>query len=314
MNTTEIKIIGVGTAGSQVLEKIPFLTNKNADCIVCDIDAKDLAKSSIQNKMLFGSGIVKHLSIQSQVEIGMYSVLNSELDLAINSAIDSSDQLDSLFGEDSKTVILIADLGNTTGAGATPVIAQIAKKRGLYVAAVVYTPFDFIGDERKKISNNSLKNLREDCDFVFVIDNNKIQKFYGNLSFKASFGKAVEAIKQLMKLLLPTGSSDIDKILAKKIKQVQSVFFGFGEAQGEFRERKAIEEALKNALYDREDIYGVTNVFLQICFGNREITIDEMNKIKEAVLQNSGNDANITISVEEDAALEDSLSVVVIAM
>ena len=116
MDSNEIKIIGVAAAGNQVLERISFGTIQNADFIVCDVDAKDLAKSSVHHKILLGTGLVEYLSIERQVEIGMDSVLNSQLDMSMNSAIDSFEQIDSLFDESSKKTILIARLGETVTA------------------------------------------------------------------------------------------------------------------------------------------------------------------------------------------------------
>jgi cell division protein FtsZ len=317
MNTNEIKIIGVGATGNQVLERIPFGSIKNTDCIVCDIDSMNLEKSSVQYKILLGKGIVKSSSIESMVEIGINSVLNSELDLAMNSAIDSFDQLDSLFDKSSKMVILVARLGDTTEAGIIPVIAQIAKKRGLFVVAIVYTPFDFEGEMKKKIADKGLKKLGDDCDCILVIKHSKIGKIYGNLGFKSSFGKADDIVIRLAKILLPLGSINADwldlKIFFKKNQGIKPFFIGIAEGDGNDRAKNAIELAVKNTFSERDVFAGVSNVLLQINFGSIKITTDEMGQINDLVLNILEKEGSVTMSVSEDILLGDALSVIIIA-
>jgi cell division protein FtsZ len=317
MNTNEIKIIGVGSAGHQVLERIPFGTIKNTNCIVCYTDAKALSKSSFQNKIQLGKGIIKSLSIGNQIELGMNSALNSEVDLATNSAIDGFDQINSLFGGNSKTAILIASLGDTTGAGATPVIVQIAKKRGLFVVAIVYTPFDFQGESTKEIANKSLKKLREDCDFVLVIKHSKIGKLYGNLSFKNSFRKADEIVIRMARIVLPMGSINTHgldlELFFKKHRDNQPFFIGIGDGNGANRAKDAIELALKNTLSEKDTFEGVSSVLLQINYGSIEMTIDEIGEIDNAILNAMENKEAITMFVSEDISLGNAISVMVIA-
>lgn len=317
MNTNEIKIIGIGRAGHRVVEKISFEAIKNTDCIVCDIDAKVLEKSSIQNKMLLGTGIIKYLSIQAQVEIGMDSILNSEVNSATNLAIDGFTQIDSVFDKESKLAILISHLGGTTEAGVTPVIAQIAKKRGLFVVAIVNMPFNFEGEITKKIAYEALKKIKEDSDFVLVVNHSKIGKLYGNLSLKSSERKTDEIVIRLAKTVMSMSSENIDsldiKLFFKNNEDDKSFVIGIGDGDGETRAKDAIELALKNTLTERDTFEEVSNVLLQINYGSSEMTIDEKREIENTILNLMKKKCSITMSVSEDISLENALSIMVIA-
>ena len=305
MNSNKTKIIGVGGGAHNILMSISSNTIENADYIVCNTDTISLKKGQLQHKLQIGVAMTKGIGANGNVEVGRLS------------AIESKDKIEQLFEENSKMAIFIAALGGGTGTGATPVMVQIAKERGLFTIVIVLIPFEFEGKKRYKTAQQGVVVLQKMADFVLVIDNNKIQKAFGNISFKSSFGKTDRAIGQFIKLLMPAASSKIEsnaiKKIIEKIQQDKSVYFGFGEAQGKFRERKVIEDALKNALSYREDIDEVQNVFLHIGFGNKEISIYEMAQINETVVQNAGNDANIIISSAQDGSLCDSLSLVLLA-
>lgn len=305
MNSNEIKIIGVGGGAHNVLMSISSNAIENADYIACNTDTISLKKGQLQHKLQIGVAMTKGIGANGNVEVGRLS------------AIESKDKIEQLFEENSKMAIFIAALGGGTGTGATPVMVQIAKERGLFTIVIVLIPFEFEGEKRYKTAQQGVVVLQKLADFVLVIDNNKIREAFGNIGFKAGFEKPNRAIGQFMKMLMTTASSKIGRTDIKRltagIQQAKSVFFGFGEAQGKFRERKAIEDAFKNALSDSEDMEGVENIFLHISFGNTEISVDEMTHINEAIVQNAGNDANIMISAAQDGSLGDSLSVVLIA-
>jgi cell division protein FtsZ len=316
MNRNEIKIIGVGQAGIEVLERMQPNTIKNLDLVVCDIDTNNLSKSSVESKVQLETGKTTTLSPIILFEKDCH--LNVELDMAIDAAINAFDQIDSLITENAKMAILISDVGVTTGTGVTPVIAQIAKKRGLFVAAIVYTPFDLLSKNAKKTANYGLVKLSDDCDLVLVIDNNKLQKLYGTTSFKNFAKKAEEIVIRLVKMILPleTTNSDLLNLRSffKEHGNDENLFIGIGEASGKWRARQGIEEALKNVLYYREDIEGTTNVFIDISFGNNEISIDEQAEIKKSVIQNVGKNVPVVFLINQNVLLEDSISIIVVAL
>lgn len=305
MITNEIKIIGVGGCGNNVLKSIAKGNSKNIDYIVCNTDALSLENCQLQHKLQLGTATTNGDGTKGNIELGKLS------------AIESKQQIEQLFDEHSKVAFFIAGLGGGTGTGATPILVQIAKDKGLCTIVIVYCPFRFEGINRHKIAEEGITELQKQADFTLVIHNNKILKAYGNLGFKESFGKPDRAIGQLLKWLISADNAKIDsnnlEIITNIIKQGPSVFFGFGEAKGEFRARIAIEHALKNNVSDRESIGGVKNILMYFSSGTTEISFDEIAEINEIIQQNVASNAKINISVEEDLTLGDSMLVAIIA-
>lgn len=317
MNTNEIKIIGVGIAGIQVLERILPNKIKNTGLVVCDIDINNLPKSLVESKIHLETNLTRAFSTKNQFNIEPNCLQSIELDIAMNAAIDSFDLINQLLTENVKMAILTADLGNTTGAAVTPVIAQIAKKNGLFVAAIVHTPLNLLGRTAKQIADFGLKKLRDDCDLVLVIDHNKLQQFYGNTSFKSFAKKSEEIVIRLAKMILPLTTTNIDvldlRLILTKHQNDPNLYIGLGEASGEWRARQAIDEALKNTLHYREDIEGVNNVYLDIHFGTTEISSEEKKQITKSIIQNTEKNIAIEFSINQDTALENFISIMVVA-
>lgn len=141
MNRNEIKIIGVGRAGIEVLERMQPNTVKNLDFVVCDIDTNNLSKSSVESKVQLETG--KKTTLSPIILFEKDCHLNVELEIAMDATINAFDQINSLISANTKTAILIANLGDTTGTGVTPVIAQIAKKADylllqLFILLLIY--------------------------------------------------------------------------------------------------------------------------------------------------------------------------------
>ena len=304
MSSNKIKIIGVGGGAHNVLLSISSNAIENTDYISCDTDPNSLKNGQLEYELLLGAVTTKGIGGKGNSELGRLS------------AIESKEQVEKMFDEYYKIVIFITALGGGTGTGATPVLLQTANERGIFTIVIVLIPFEFEGETRYKTAQQGVAQLQNGSDFLLVIDNNKIRQAFGNFGIKSGFGKADRAIGQFIKMLILSYTTQNGSIgiitIVQQIQKGTSLFFGFGEAQGKFRDRIAIEDTLKNTLSTREDIDGVQHVFLHICFGTIKITIDEMAQINDAVAQNTGTNATIVISSEQDDSLGDALSIVLI--
>jgi cell division GTPase FtsZ len=119
-------------------------------------------------------------------------------------------------------------------------------------------------------------------------------------------------------MILPSETTNSDLLnlrsFFKKHQNDKNLYIGIGEASGKWRARQAIEEALKNVLYYREDIDGTMKVSIDIYFGNNEISIDEQAEIKKSVIQNVGKNVPVVFLINQNVLLEDSISIIVVAL
>lgn len=317
MNNNEIKLVGIGRAGIQIVEQISANKLKNTDLIVCDIDEKNLSATTIKSQIQIKVGKPRALTTKSQFEIEPDTIENAQLDIAVNSTIDSFEYIHSVFQENSKMAVLVSDLGATTGTAVTPIIAQIAKKRGLFVVAVIFVPLSVMGETARRFSTFGVRKLRNDCDIVLVIHHDKLQKLYGTISLNNYARKSDAVIIRLIKIIHnpKVTNSHLSKIklLFQDHKNYLSLFIGIAEGSGKWRARQAVEGAFTNSLYYKNDIQDTTNVYVDIQYGSLEITAKEKEQIQNSIFQNAGTDVSIEISMNQDAILQDSISIMIVA-
>lgn len=301
-----IKVIGVGGGGSNAINHMFKQGIKGVDFIVCNTDSQALENSSVPNKIQLGVNLTEGLGAGANPDIGQQS--------AIESIADIEKMLDS----NTKMVFITAGMGGGTGTGAAPVIAQLAKERGILTVGIVTLPFLFEGKVRQEQALIGINKLRRQVDSLIVINNNKLREVYGNLGFKAGFSKADE--------VLATASRGIAEVITYHytqnidLKDVKTVLANSGTAimgsalsSGENRAKTGIISALDSPLLNDNKITGAKNVLLLIVSGSNEITIDEIGEINDFIQTEAGYNANIIMGVGEDESLGDSISVTIIA-
>ena len=215
-------------------------------------------------------------------------------------------------------VFITAGMGGGTGTGAAPVIAQLAKERGILTVGIITIPFQFEGKNRYDQAMEGVERLRKQVDSLIVINNNKLREVYGNLGFKAGFSKADEVLatasKGIAEVITNHLTMNIDLKDAKTVlSDSGTAIMGSYVASGADRARIAIQSALDSPLLNDNKITGAKNVLLLITFGSDEITIDEISEINEYIQSEAGHNANIIMGIGEDEKLGDSISVTVIA-
>jgi cell division protein FtsZ len=215
-------------------------------------------------------------------------------------------------------VFITAGMGGGTGTGAAPVIAQLAKDRGILTVGIVTKPFQFEGKVRYEQALIGVEKLRKQVDSLIVINNNKLREVYGNLGFKAGFSKADEVLatasRGIAEVITHHYTQNIDLKDAKTVlSDSGTAIMGSAVASGENRAKEAIIAALDSPLLDDNKITGAKNVLLLIVSGTSEITIDEIGEINDHIQTEAGFNANIIMGVGDDESLGEDIAVTIIA-
>ena len=182
-------------------------------------------------------------------------------------------------------VFITAGMGGGTGTGAAPVIAKVARELGILTVGIVTAPFGFEGKKKMKQAEDGIKELKENCDTVLVILNDKLRDIYGNLSIRNAFAQAdnilTTAAKGIAEIITVPGYVNVDFEAVKTVMSSSgSAVMGSSLTEGENRARRAAEEALTSPLLNDKDILGAQKVLLSIISGGEaELQMDELLEI-----------------------------------
>ena len=301
-----IKVIGVGGGGSNAINYMFRQGIKGVDFVVCNTDAQALQNSPVPNKIQLGVSLTEGLGAGANPEIGEQA------------ALENLDDIRAMLETNTKMVFITAGMGGGTGTGAAPVIAKMAREMEVLTVGIVTIPFQFEGKTRNQQAQTGVQNMRNHVDSLIVINNNKLREVYGNLGFKAGFSKADEVLatasRGIAEVITHHYTQNIDLKDAKTVlSNSGSAIMGSASAAGANRAQEAITKALDSPLLNDNKITGADNVLLLIVSGKEEITIDEIGEINDHIQSEAGHNANIIMGVGEDEALEDAISVTVIA-
>ena len=306
--SSQIKVMGVGGGGSNAVNYMFEHGIKGVDFVICNTDLQALEASPIPIKIQLGENLTEGLGAGSDPDVGM------------KAAHESADRISELLDANTKMLFITAGMGGGTGTGAAPVIAEIAREKGILTIAVVTHPFSNEGGYRKKYAKEGLEELKKQVDTLLIINNDKLIEIYGDLTLTQAFGKANEVLNTATKgiaevisqhLKVNIDLNDARKVLANSGTAVM----GQAEATGENRAIEAVNDALDSPLLNDNDITGAEQVLLKIVsgVGDDEIKMSELSTIKSKIQQAAGRDVNIIEGIGFDADLGSAVSVTVIA-
>ena len=306
--SSQIKVVGVGGGGGNAVNYMFEHGIKGVDFVICNTDLQALEASLIPTKIQLGKNLTEGLGAGSDPDVGM------------KAAQESSDRISELLDANTKMLFITAGMGGGTGTGAAPVIAEIAREKGILTIAVVTHPFANEGGYRKQYAKDGLEELKKYVDTLLVINNDKLIEIYGDLTFTQAFGKANEVLNTATKGIAEVISQhmvvNIDLNDARKVLENSgTALMGQAIASGENRAIEAVTEALDSPLLNDNDITGAEQVLLKIVSGegDDEIRISELEIIKNQIQKAAGRDVNIIEGIGNDASLEGAVSITVIA-
>ena len=277
-----IKVIGSGGAGNNMVNWLYQKGIKGAEIIACNTDQQHLSVTEADRKFLIGKDVTRGLGCGGYPEKGAEAARESIQELK-----------DSLKGADM--VFVCAGMGGGTGTGSAPIVAQVAKEAGAIVIGTVTMPFKI---ERARVDKAEfgLQQLRQVSDTVIVIDNNRLVQIAGNLPIRQAFAVANELISTMIKGIVETialpSLVNLDYADVKAIMTNGGVAaIGVGASDTNNKVEEAVKGALSNPLLDI-NYEGATGALIHVC-GGPDLTLDEINAIGELVTESLDDDANV---------------------
>ena len=298
----KIVVVGCGGAGCNTISRMMAVGIEGAETIALNTDAQDLLYTTADRKILIGRETTGGLGAGNDPEKGEAAARE-----------DESIIKDYLYPADM--VFVTCGLGGGTGTGASPVVAEVAKKIGALTVAVVTLPFSVEGKRRRQNAERGLARLREISDTVIVIPNDKLLEIAPDLPIGAAFKVAdqllMDAIKGITEMITKPGLINLDFADVRTVLQNGGVaMIGIGESDTENRAIEAVEEALHSPLLD-VDITGAKGALVNVV-GSPDMTLDEAEKIVGKVSEALDPEAQIIWGAQISEDLKNAVRVMVI--
>lgn len=302
-----IKVIGVGGGGSNAVNHMYAQGIKDVEFVVVNTDAQALKSSPVPLRLQLGANLTEGLGAGANPEQGR------------NAAIESEDEIRELLADNTKMVFITAGMGGGTGTGAAPVVARIAKELNILTVGIVTAPFMFEGKKKMSVAQQGIESLRENCDTVLVILNDKLREIYGNLAIRTAFSKAdnilTTAAKSIAEIITIHQDVNVDFEDVKTVmKDAGAAVMGSSTEDGEGRAIRAAGAAISSPLLNNVDIKGAQKILLSIMSGeDEELSMDELSEITEYIQEKAGDNAEVIFGQGIDPELGKAIRVTVIA-
>lgn len=300
----QIKVIGVGGAGNNAVNRMIEHGLKGVEFVAVNTDKMALFTSLAPNKIQIGEKLTKGLGAGAHPEIGEKAAEESRDE--IKRALEGAD-----------LIFVTAGMGGGTGTGAAPVVAEISKEMGILTIGVVTKPFQFEGKHRMINSETGIKNLKANVDSLVVIPNDRLLQVVGRgTTIKDAFLIADDVLRQgvqgITDLISKPALINLDFADVRTIMLNRGIaHMGIGSASGENRTVEATKQAISSPLLDT-NIEGAKGVIVNFS-GGMDLTLQETDEAGSVIYEAVHPDANIIFGVDVDEALGDTVRITVIA-
>ena len=302
--TATIKVIGVGGAGNNAVNRMIEAGVKGVEFIAVNTDRQALQKSKAGTKIQIGEKVTRGLGAGANPDIGAQSAEENRSEIS-----------ETLRGADM--VFVTAGMGGGTGTGAAPIVAQAAKEMGILTIGVVTKPFTFEGKKRLSQAERGIESLKGKVDSLVVIPNDKLLQIIDRkTSINEAFRMADDVLRQgvqgISDLIAVTGTVNLDFADVKTIMlNTGMAHMGVGRASGENRAEDAAKQAVQSPLLETS-IEGARGVIINIT-GGEDLGLHEVNTAAELVQRSVDPEANIIFGTVTDPDMGDEVQITVIA-
>ena len=302
----KIKVIGVGGAGNNVINRMIDAGVDGVDFVVVNTDKQDLNKSNCTNQVQIGEKLTGGMGAGSKPEVGKKSAEESRAQIA--KVLEGTDM-----------VFITAGMGGGTGTGAAPIVAELAHEAGILTVGVVTKPFKFEGANRMRQAEAGIAELSSKVDSLVIIPNDRLKYVTDQkITFANAFGIADDVLKQAVtsisglvgysdRVIINLDFADVSAVM----KDAGRAHMGVGTASGREKAEQAALAAINSPLLETS-INGATGVLVNVT-GSTELTLDDVETAAGIVQENANPDANIIFGATYTDEFEDEMRVTVIA-
>ncbi len=301
----KLTVIGVGGAGGNAVNNMIRAELEGVEFVVANTDAQSLSQSGTERRIQLGARLTEGLGAGSKPEIGRGAAEES-----IDEIIAELDGVHMAF--------IAAGMGGGTGTGGAPVIARVAKEKGILTVGVVTKPFQFEGSYRMKQADAGIEELEQYVDTLIVIPNQNLFRIANEkTTFADAFAMADEVlysgVRGVTDLMVMPGLINLDFADIRSVmSEMGKAMMGTGEADGERRALDAAEAAIANPLLDDTSMKGAKGVLINIT-GGMDITLFEVDEAANRIRAEVDDDAYIIVGSAFDSNLEGIMRVSVVA-
>ena len=299
-----IKVVGIGGGGVNAVNRMIEQGLKGVEFIAINTDAQALLMSDADVKLDVGRDSTRGLGAGADPEVGR------------KAAEDAKDEIEELL-RGADMVFVTAGEGGGTGTGGAPVVATIARKLGALTVGVVTRPFSFEGKRRSQQAEDGIATLRESCDTLIVIPNDRLLQMGDSAvslmdAFRSADEVLLNGVQGITDLITTPGLINVDFADVKGImSNAGTALMGIGSARGEGRALKAAEIAINSPLLEAS-MEGAQGVLMSIA-GGSDLGLFEINEAASLVQDAAHQEANIIFGTVIDDSLGDEVRITVIA-
>lgn len=303
-NPIRIKVVGVGGGGNNAISHMFRQGIKDVSFAVINTDRKALMASPVPTKLQIGPGMGA----------------GNKPEVALQLAESSAQEIDELFNDSAEMVFITAGMGGGTGTGAAPVVARIAKERGLLTIGIVTIPFLFEGEKKIIKALDGADEMSKYVDAMMIINNERLTEIYPDIDFLNAFAKADDtllmAAQSISDLITCEARINLDiEDVKTTLRDSGTAIISSGFGEGENRVTKAIEDALNSPLLRNNDILSSTRLLFNVYISRNAknpFQMKEANEITEFV-SHLHSEVDVIWGVGYDDTLEDKIKITILA-
>ena len=300
-----IKVIGVGGGGGNAVAHMLNAHIEGVEFVVANTDAQAMTTCGSRTHLQLGGNVTKGLGAGANPEVGRQA------------ALEDRERIEAML-EGADMVFITAGMGGGTGTGAAPVVAQLAKEKGILTVAVVTKPFPFEGRRRMQVAMKGIEDLSQHVDSLITVPNEKLLSVLGRdvtllNAFKAANDVLQGAVQGIADLITAPGLINVDFADVRTVmSEMGLAMMGSGTASGDDRAQAAAEAAIKNPLLEDVNLNGACGILVNVTAGPN-LTMREFDEIGRIIHDFASEDATVVIGTSLDPEMKDEVRVTVVA-